>query len=273
MRSHIDDQLLTASMEGRIEDVVKLLGAGANLEARDALGSALIYAAAWNHADIMKTLIAAGINTDFRCDDGTSALIFAAGWGHVNAVRVLLAAGVDIEQCDLAGNSALLLSVRHEHLNASVELICRGASIYKQNACGESAASMGHPEMRGLILYLKRTYQRFLDTRKPPSSTTEIYQLLATTPLVNPRQSVELRSNLLSIASHANWTDRLQLEKLLVELKSDGTINAETAENTLAATFPAPLSHSLLQPRRFGKENLHFGPTSEAVCKSSTEHL
>jgi hypothetical protein len=68
---------------------------------------ALIAAAEAEHAEVVESLVNAGVPVDGRCEMfGASALMHAAGSGSVGAVTVLLALGADAAALDREGRMA-----------------------------------------------------------------------------------------------------------------------------------------------------------------------
>ncbi|MFG2827053.1 ankyrin repeat domain-containing protein [Streptomyces sp. NPDC048434] len=94
--------LYLAAVGGRT-DIVRLLleaGASPDAESRGEPGSEglpLCAAACWDHAEVVRELLAHGADPNLREDDGTSysALMWAATGGHHRTVRLLLEAHAD----------------------------------------------------------------------------------------------------------------------------------------------------------------------------------
>ena len=73
-----------------------LLDAGAEIEARDPVGStALMDAAAFNHASCVEALLKRGAEVNAATPDGDTALHRATELGYFSCVRLLLAWGAD----------------------------------------------------------------------------------------------------------------------------------------------------------------------------------
>ena len=88
--------LMTATWQGRVEEVRKLLAAGANPNATKDDGSTALMRAAWHgNALIAELLLAAGANPDAANKDGKTALDFAKENKHAKVVRVLEAAAAE----------------------------------------------------------------------------------------------------------------------------------------------------------------------------------
>jgi len=78
-----DHELHDAARYGDEQDVVQLLGSGANVNYTDAGGSSPLHMAAANgHLAIVKLLLANGANVDSQNESGNTALHWAALNGH-----------------------------------------------------------------------------------------------------------------------------------------------------------------------------------------------
>ena len=100
--------LIIAAQGGNLDVLRLLLKAGANPNARGALGgSALHNAAKFGFARVIEPLIDAGAEIDARDPFGKTALRIAAENGHAEFVKVLLAAGADATIPDNQGRTAL----------------------------------------------------------------------------------------------------------------------------------------------------------------------
>jgi ankyrin repeat protein len=104
--------------------------------------TALMWAAAQNHARAVHTLIELGARVDERSAAGWSALLFAVRAGQAGAVDALLAAGADVNDTirplsaeaapgrgvgGPAGTSALVIAVTNGHFSLAKHLVERGA--------------------------------------------------------------------------------------------------------------------------------------------------
>ncbi|KAK2808277.1 hypothetical protein FQN50_004836 [Emmonsiellopsis sp. PD_5] len=97
-----------AALKGRYPVVQYLLGQGVDPSPRLNEGNTtpLMWAAAEGHAGLIDLFADAGVDLN-ACDDDGTAIEFAAENGHGEVVKKLVARGVDPEQKDIYGKSAL----------------------------------------------------------------------------------------------------------------------------------------------------------------------
>jgi ankyrin len=109
--------LMTCAKTGSADAVRMLLEFGAAIDTKEPAQNqtALMWAAAERHPDVVKALIDSHANLTARTKQGFSALHFAARVGDIESVKLLLAAGVDINiqtQTADAGNKRGDVSVQ-----------------------------------------------------------------------------------------------------------------------------------------------------------------
>jgi len=136
--------LMTAARTGNLAAVKALIHHGANVEAKDDRRgqTALIWAAAEGHADVVQALIDADADFKLRVPSGFNPLMFAVRAGHIDVVRVLLKAGADANETipvegrrrgyggrlPPAGATPLLLAVMNGHFELASLLLDAGAN-------------------------------------------------------------------------------------------------------------------------------------------------
>lgn len=137
--------LMTAARTGTLAAVKALLSHGAVVDARDERRgqTALMWAVAEGHADVVQELIGAGADFRTPLGSGFTPLLFAVRGGHAGVVRVLLKAGADVNETipvdggrrrgyggrlPPAGASALLLAVMNAHCELAARLLEAGAN-------------------------------------------------------------------------------------------------------------------------------------------------
>lgn len=110
--------LMIAAAERQLETVVVLLEAKADPNARNRLGrTALMFAAGYGQDAIVERLLAAGASINLTPSDqsGWTALIAAAAADHASTVDVLLRSGADPTIKSKAGETALDIARQQGH--------------------------------------------------------------------------------------------------------------------------------------------------------------
>jgi ankyrin repeat protein len=135
--------LMTASRVGSIAAVKALLAAGAAVDAKDErrAQTALMWASAEGHPDVVRVLVNAGADIRARVPSGFTPLLFAVRAGRLDVVRELLKAGADVDETiptasrrgyggrlPPAGATALLLAVMNAHFELAAFLLDAGAN-------------------------------------------------------------------------------------------------------------------------------------------------
>lgn len=92
------DQDFIAAIElGNVQEVRRLLEAGADVNARDNLGATpLHHAAAAGHSKLLKLLITEGADINARNNEGVSPLYVAVDRGGAKAAALLISSGADV---------------------------------------------------------------------------------------------------------------------------------------------------------------------------------
>ena len=141
--------LMMASRTGHVAAVRALLDHGARVDAQeDLLGeTALTWAAAENHADIVALLLKAKADPNQRSKSvswpkdsfglegvptflpkgGWTPLMYAAREGATDAARTLAEAGADLNAVDAERTSALIRAITNSHYDTAAALIAAGA--------------------------------------------------------------------------------------------------------------------------------------------------
>ena len=137
--------LMTASRSGALASVKAFLARGVPVDAKDEVRgqTALMWAAAEGHADVVQALVDAGANIKTRVATGLTPLLFAVREGRLDVVRILLKAGADVNETipteggrrrgyggpsPRGGASALLLAVMNAHFELAAALLDAGAN-------------------------------------------------------------------------------------------------------------------------------------------------
>jgi uncharacterized protein len=171
--------LMVASRTGNAEAVRLLINHRASVNAKEAARdqTALMWAAAERHADVVRELLAAGADVHARsksssryvlvcCQDfqgdseggdyteegGFTPLLFAARAGDIESATRLLAAGANIEDSAPTGTSALVLAAHSDQGVFATFLLEKGAN---PNADGAGYAALHAAIVRGNLDLLK----------------------------------------------------------------------------------------------------------------------
>jgi ankyrin repeat protein len=140
-----ESPLMTAARTGSLASVKALLARGAIVDAKDDRRgqTALMWAAAEGHADVVQALIDAGADFKTRLMSGFTPLLFAVRDGRLDVVRTLLKAGADPNETipldgprrrgyggrlPPAGASVLLEAVANAHYELAAALLEAGAN-------------------------------------------------------------------------------------------------------------------------------------------------
>ncbi len=127
--------LMAAARSGVVPVVDRLLAAGADPDAREAIKgqTALMWAIAEGHRDVVRLMVVRGASRSLRTAGGFSAFLFAVREGHRDLVHEFLARGANVNEADGTGASALHVAVIRGHLDIAKDLLARGAD---PNAAG-----------------------------------------------------------------------------------------------------------------------------------------
>lgn len=144
---------MAATHANQIETARRLIAAGANVNAKDAIGdSAFLYAGAEGRNEILKMTLAAGADLKSTNRYGGTALIPAAHHGHVEAVRILLATKIDKDHVNKLGWTALLEAIilgdgGSAHTEIVRLLVASGANVNLPDRDG--VTPLAHARRRG----------------------------------------------------------------------------------------------------------------------------
>lgn len=138
-----------AARQGKAEVVRILLNAGANLGAPGYDGKTPLMLAVWWYADkgdgplrATQLMLERGADIRARDDKGRTALMYAARYGNADIVRRLLEADAEIETTDTAGRTALMYAAEDGQADVVELLLARGASVHLQDQAGQTAADI-----------------------------------------------------------------------------------------------------------------------------------
>jgi len=109
-----DTALISAAVKDKPANVEALIRAGADVKAESEEGSALTYASS---AEVARTLIRAGADTNSRDSYGRTPLMHMAGYGLLESAKVLVSGGADVNAKDHNGVTVLMYAVQGEEQN------------------------------------------------------------------------------------------------------------------------------------------------------------
>jgi len=149
--------LIEAVKSGDTNAVRFRLAVVGNLEYKDTNEcTALYWAAAKGHRDIVQLLLEKGANTEAALDYGATALHISAQNGHPEVVKLLLDNSANIEATRHTGETALYISAQNGHLAVVKLLLDQGVNTEATRYTGETAlhisACRGHLEVVKLLL-------------------------------------------------------------------------------------------------------------------------
>lgn len=128
--SALDVALYEAAADGDIDEITKILGAGANVNAAiSGDGSPLTGAARRGHPHAVRLLLDRGAHVDMGVPGDGNPLIMAAAAGHVSVVAVLLDRNASIDLAVPGDENALINASRNGHLEVVELLVSRGANV------------------------------------------------------------------------------------------------------------------------------------------------
>jgi ankyrin repeat protein len=120
--------LITAAYHDQVEAARLLLDAGADMYARHSGGETpLLVAGQCGNQGVFWLLVERGYQLDLERDNVAWMFIEAAGHGAIEIVRWLLAQGVNVDATDFGGRTALIRAAHRDHLEVVEELLRAGA--------------------------------------------------------------------------------------------------------------------------------------------------
>jgi len=129
--------LMLAAGLGQADLIPSIIAAGVNVNARDLEGDpALFYAATNGRLEAVEALLRAGADVNAANQKGSTSLIGAATEGFPQIVRLLLAKGARVDQGDVDGDNAMLLASALGKTDILDALLTGRANINYQNKNG-----------------------------------------------------------------------------------------------------------------------------------------
>ncbi len=121
--------LMTAARTGNVQVVNALLAHGAHVNAATSAtkSTALMWAVAEPHPDIVRALLDAGADPHPSTASGFPPLLFTAGNGDIEIAETLIAAGVDVNETGVDGTHALPYAIVSGNDTFALFLLEQGA--------------------------------------------------------------------------------------------------------------------------------------------------
>ncbi|GBF72947.1 hypothetical protein PA598K_01226 [Paenibacillus sp. 598K] len=113
----VNEQLIAAAERGDTDEVLRLLEAGADIQAQDESGRTAVVAATYgNHAETVEALITQGADINIRDHLLNNVLLYAGASGYLDIVRLAIEAGADTKLTNRFGGTALIPAADRGHV-------------------------------------------------------------------------------------------------------------------------------------------------------------
>eukprot|EP01043_Picozoa_sp_COSAG02_P064852 COSAG02_NODE_9607_length_2162_cov_4.068996_3_plen_320_part_01 len=138
LNEHGWSPLHCASIAGDRQAVNMLLTAGANSNAKSSQAeeTPLHFAAAWDHREVVDTLLSRGAFLDETNHAGATALHKACEYGAENAAAELLQRGASCLLVDSLGRTPLHVATKHNASTVVLQLLAAGADVDATDSLG-----------------------------------------------------------------------------------------------------------------------------------------
>lgn len=152
-----NNDLLMHAIEGRLNDVEKLVNEGAEVNFKNENGSTALMLAAYNgHTSIVEYLIKKGANVNVLDVNNRTALMYASSGPFVKTVTSLLNNGADVDLVDNVEKFSALMFAAAEGQTEVVDVLLKhGADKNLKDIDGESsldfANANGHSSTAELL--------------------------------------------------------------------------------------------------------------------------
>jgi ankyrin repeat protein len=131
---------MIAADAGSLDAVRQLVLHGADVNAAEPRGgqTALMWAAAEGHSDVVAGLVEMGANIDAASKTGFTPLVFAAIKNDVASIKTLLHAGANPNVVLLSGTKPIIVAMQYRHTAAALALLEGGADINVRDRGGNT---------------------------------------------------------------------------------------------------------------------------------------
>ena len=246
--------LMAAARSGNVRTVERLLAGGAEIDAaeHEREQTALMWAVAQQHPDVVRVLIQKGADLEARSKvyyqlentagntntsgnfrmarGGSTPLLFAARNGDVETAKVLVEAGAKVNDPAASGASALVVAAHSAHSPLAIYLLDQGAD--------PNAADAGYTALHAAVLRSQiELVDALLDHGADPNALVE-----HGTPCRRFSADYSIRSQL--IGATAFWMaakfGELEILRTLAERGADPHLVPKTGASTLQAAMGIP---------------------------------
>jgi len=122
----MSEPLFSAAERGDTVATLRLIAAGADINAQDAHGRTPVLAATHaNRVETVGALISAGADINIRDDRKDNPFLYAGAEGLLDILRLLIAAGPDTRITNRFGGTALIPAAERGHVAVVEELLTR----------------------------------------------------------------------------------------------------------------------------------------------------
>jgi ankyrin repeat protein len=137
---HLNQMILKATQENKLDDVKTFLNRGTNVNAKDEAGNTALHCATWrNNLDMVKLLIQHGADVNAQGEDGETALHWAVGHDNLDIATLLIQHGADVNAKDNKGRTALYCAAYNNNTDIATLLIQHGADVNAKDKNGQVA--------------------------------------------------------------------------------------------------------------------------------------
>jgi ankyrin repeat protein len=132
--------VMIAAGAGSLESVRELVRRGADVNAFEPRGhqTALMWAAAEGHGDVVGGLIDLGAKVDAASKTGFTPLVFAVIKNDAASIKALLAAGANPSIALVSGATPLIVAMQYRHTDAALALIEAGTDVGVRDRAGNT---------------------------------------------------------------------------------------------------------------------------------------
>ena len=134
-----DQQFLDLCENGTEQGIINAIHSGANVNAEDDRGSALMRATYNGYANAVNAMVKAGVNVNAKVITGQTALMLAARDGRTEIANALINAGADVNINDIDGWAALLFAAYENYTETVNALLRAGADVNARDKNGLTA--------------------------------------------------------------------------------------------------------------------------------------